>query len=108
VLEKGATISGSVLLPTGLRPRDFLLALRNQTLNSTKTVRCDGNGSFAFDRLAAGTYDLEISARNRILLQFGDLAVQSGETLLDPRLEAIDLREVAHSPGRIGARPVPR
>ncbi|MCY3003775.1 MAG: hypothetical protein NTV21_18415 [Planctomycetota bacterium] len=88
-----ATLGAAELEVVLLRPR---LLPDGRRLGSLEiTTKPDAEGHFRFQRLAEGTYGLQVRATGleQELVKLSEIAVESGRETTDPRLSPLDLRE---------------
>lgn len=98
-LREGGRVAGRLLLDEGVDPRSLHLVVlpaddRAQDWNARRTAQVAPGGAFEVTQVLPGLHDVRVDPRGAgegIVVAEG-VAVRSGETTRDPRLDPVDLR----------------
>ncbi|MBL8898955.1 MAG: carboxypeptidase regulatory-like domain-containing protein [Planctomycetes bacterium] len=92
VLRRGASLVGSVQLPTALR-FDQVSVLPHDGTRYRETARLDAEGRFRTSALKPGIYRFDVISQGRVLASVADVPLVEGEESRADSLDPLDLRE---------------
>lgn len=102
-----AVLSGSVYDPSGAAMPQAVVMLKNVDKSNQEIARSGEDGSYQFDRVAAGTYNVEVRARGFALYQQAGVVLRPGTSeQLNLKLDMGQLTENVDVVGK-GPRPQP-
>jgi TonB family protein len=104
--EPRAQLSGSVYDPSGAAIPHAMVMLKNVDRTNQEITRAGADGAFHFDRIVAGTYNVEVRSPGFAMYQQAGVTLHSGTTeQLNVRL---DIGQISENVEVVGKGPLPQ